>query len=362
MDNAAQKKWESYRDEEFARAREVLGRRGFSLDAKQPHTEGERYLAFSGEKLVLLGADVKRTRCVIKVSSRPAGMKEIRHEYACRAVLHDLDFAYRPFFSPEEIAYFDDGGLRVLATKFIEEEKGFLEYSLPEQFFLALGAFKTQEGVQATTYRHAQTIKDIFGIASANSYLKEFAAYRTTVARAGIPETDAALAAAQSFLTERKENIERYAGFLTHTDFVPHNLRIADEHLYLLDHTSLRFGNKYESWGRFVNYMTLYHPALESALVDYVRTNRSVEEYEALRLMRAYKLGFLIAFYASNLAKTSGDLHELSIRRVRFWTQALEAVLADEALSLNVIDAYKKERDALRSEEEKSRQRLLNQL
>jgi hypothetical protein len=167
---------------------------------------------------------------------------------------------------------------------------------------------------------------------------------------------------AGAFLTDHAVNIERYTGFLTHTDFVPHNLRIGSGYMYLLDHTSLRFGNKYKSWGRFVNYMTLYNPELESALVEYVRKNRSAEEYEALRLMRVYKLGFLLAFYERSYGKTMGDVQELARIRIAFWTQALKAVLADTQLSKETIEAYKENRNRLRSDEEKQRQKLLNQL
>jgi hypothetical protein len=357
----SEQEWQEYRDAELTAATALLAARGYALADKQPHIEGERYL-LSGRKLVLVGTDARGTRCIIKVSSDTAGKEELGREHACRTVLHNLDFAYRPFFSPDELAYFDEGAFRVLATAFVAEEKGFLEHTLEEQFFLALGALKAQEGVQATTYRHARTIKHAFGMARAADYLRDFDAYADTVKTADVEEADAAMKKARAFLVQHQVNIERYADFLTHTDFVPHNLRIGDGYIYLLDHTSLRFGNKYESWGRFVNYMTLYHPALERALVAYVKRNRSMEEYEALRLMRAYKLGFLIAFYAKNLGKTAGDLHELARARVRFWARALEAVLMDEELPKRVVDAYKKERDQLRSEEEKERQKLLKQL
>ncbi|HVW71642.1 MAG TPA: hypothetical protein VHB93_00635 [Candidatus Paceibacterota bacterium] len=356
----ARHEWEQYRIDELARATRVLVRRGFVLDDVQPHTQGERFL-LSGHKLVLLGIK-GGTRCIIKVSSEELGKKELRYEHECRHTLHNLDFAYRPFFSPDEIAYFEEDGVLVLVTSFIEEEKGFLAHTLAEQFFLALGAFKTQEGVQATTYRHAQTIKDVFGIADAESYLTDFTEYAEAVHSANNTEASAAMREADAFLREHRVNIDRYMGFLTHTDFVPHNLRIGSGYIYLLDHTSLRFGNKYESWGRFINYMTLYNPALESALVEYVRRNRSSEEYEALRLMRVYKLGFLIAFYARNAVKTSGDVQELARIRIAFWAKALQAVLADTQLSSEAIDAYKHERDRLRSDEEKDRQKLLNQL
>src|SRR6202000_971290 len=102
--------------------------------------------------------------------------------------------------------------------------------------------------------------------------------YAENVRSADNAEASEAMREASAFLREHRVNIDRYTGFLTHTDFVPHNLRIGSGYIYLLDHTSLRFGNKYESWGRFVNYMALYHPALAAALVEYVKRNRSAEE------------------------------------------------------------------------------------
>lgn len=360
----AKNTWEAYRDAEYARIEKLVHPLGFILDDEQVHIEGERYL-LSGPKLVLTGSRKEDGhRVIIKASSIPAGMREIAREHECRRVLHDIDFAYRSFYSPEELLYEKRDGVVLSITEFIAEERGFLEYPLLEQFDLALAGLEAQESVHATTYAHARAIRSAFGMKNANTYLASFAEFRSSAIAAC--QDDAMLLhtfdRATKFLSEERENIDRYSDFLTHTDFVPHNLRIRDGRTYLLDHTSLTFGNKYESWARFLNYMTLYHPELEQALSEYVRLNRSPLEYRALRLMRAYKLGFLISFYAGNLAKTTGNLHTLSLKRIQFWVQALDAVLKDEQLSADVVDAYKKERDLLRSPEEKERQKVLNQL
>ena len=80
-------------------------------------------------------------------------------------------------------------------------------------------------------------------------------------------------------MEEHRTVIERYSGFLTHNDFVPHNLRVSGKEVYLLDYSSMLFGNKYESWARFLNFMIHHNRPLELALANYVRTNRGEEEY-----------------------------------------------------------------------------------
>jgi hypothetical protein len=106
--------------------------------------------------------------------------------------------------------------------------------------------------------------------------------------------------------------------------------------------------------------MMLYNPALEQALLQYVRDNRSEEEYLSLRLMRVYKLGFLLSFYAGQLGKASSDVEALAKERIAFWTKALVAVIEDEPLAPRVISDYQTTRDVLRSTEEKERQRELH--
>jgi len=355
MPNSARKSWEKYKEEEIVRITDAMRGLGYALDLEQVHIGGERYLQ-SGQKLVLTGKDRYGKRVVIKGSSRPAGMREIEREHEQRTLLENLPFAYRTFESPRELAYGKRASIRYAVTEFIQEERGFLKYSTEEQFFLALKAFKEQEGAHATTAGHARAVRGKFGILSAEKYLADFGDF---VRLSGSHDT---LLRAHAFLSEHREIMDGYGGFLTHTDFVPHNFRIMDGKLYLLDHTSLAFANKYEGWARFLNFMTLYNPELEKYLSEYVRLNRSAEEYLALRLMRVYKLGFLVSYYASTLAKTEGNLRSLSEKRISFWLKAMDAILADTQLAQETVDLYKKERDALRSEEEMRRQRVLNQL
>ena len=138
------------------------------------------------------------------------------------------------------------------------------------------------------------------------------------------------------------EIIEQYSGFLTHTDFVPHNIRVVGENIYLLDHSSIRFGNKYEGWARFCNFMALYNPPLEKALVKYVADNRTEEESISLRLMRIYRLGEIIWYYTSALDKSYGNLFALNKKRVELWSKMLENLLSENSLPESFIEDYKK--------------------
>jgi hypothetical protein len=73
--------------------------------------------------------------------------------------------------------------------------------------------------------------------------------------------------------------------------------------------------------------------------------------------MRAYKITFLLEFYARSRAKTSGDLNTLTLARLAYWREALISILEDRALAQKVTDQYVATRDALRSDEEKKRQK-----
>jgi hypothetical protein len=103
--------------------------------------------------------------------------------------------------------------------------------------------------------------------------------------------------------------------------------------------------------------MMLHSPELERLLSTYVRETRGEDEYLSLRLMRAYKITFLLDYYARSLEKTAGDLHDLTGARLTYWREALAAVLEDRPLSSQVTDRYIAIRNALRSEEEKARLR-----
>lgn len=358
------KSWEEYRRREMAGVLPVLDRLGFELEKEQPHLGGERYLMQavttpSGRKLILLGRrKIDGQKVAIKATSDPKGARELKHERACRKVLEKLKFAYRIFLSPEELLFAKKSGYTISVRTFLKQDCSFLERPLKEQFSLALKSLEAQEGTHAATYEHRRIIQNTFGSMGATDYLRSFAGFKKDILaalgeRAG---PASALNQAGDFLLAHRETIDQYSGFLTHTDFVPHNFRVVGDTVYFLDLSSLRFGNKYEGWARFLNFMALYNPELEKALVKYVRDNRTEEETLSLKLMRVYRLGEIIRYYTGTLEKSSGDLRNLNARRVDFWTKMLEAVLQDRALSPGELREYKSARDLLRSEEEKKRQ------
>ncbi len=355
--------WDAYVASEIARALPFIEAAGFALDDDQVHVAGERYL-MSGRKLVLSGHRLgSEERAIMKFSTDPEGMDEIRHEHKVRETLRSIPFAQRRFFLPEELAYEDTKRQVLSITSYIRQDEPLLGRTLEEQFFLALSAFEIQEGVHATTYEHGKLIRDAFGHVGADGYLRLFDGYAALCADAiEDPAPAETLSRARVFLAEHRVTLERYGGFLAHEDFAPHNVRIDGRDIFLLDHVSFQFGNKYEPWARFINFMTVHNPALARMLNEYVLQNRGPEEYLDLRLMRAYKAAELLAYYASTLPKTEGDLHELSLVRIIFWTKALRAVLDDHDLPEASVEDYVGTRNHLRSAEELHRQQEIQQI
>lgn len=359
--------WQSYTEQELRDVVPLLNARGFTLDTEQKHIRGERYLmqavtTESGRKLILTGADAGGARVIIKATRDSAGKKEIERERTCRTFLHDIDFAGEVFHTPEELLYFNEDDFTVSIQKFIDQPCGFLERPVTEQFTLALRAFKGQESAHATTAKHRRAVTHIYGMRDAESYLQNFVEFSSNIRRAlGESHTVGSLLHdAEKLLRENERTIEQYCGFLTHTDFVPHNIRIAGDTIYLLDHSSLTFGNKYEGWARFLNFMTLYNPTLEEALITYVHKNRTPEESISLRMMQIYRLGEIIWYYVQTLEKSEGNLRTLNSARVVFWSEVLSYILQAENLPHKIIENYTHTRDLLRSDDEKKRQQGLH--
>lgn len=363
-----QNAWSEYREHELTAVTPILSKLGYELDTEQPHTGGERYLMHavttkSGRKLILLGRRKSDSmRVVIKTTEEAGGKRELLHERLCRKKLGELTFARDVFYAPEELFFGERDGRLISIQKFIAQESTFIARPLKEQFDLALKALKTQEGAHAATYGHQRLIARTFGLLQGEDYLKNFYTFKTNLERETREELvpRRMLESGMGELKRGEKLIEQYCGFLTHTDFVPHNIRVSDGKIYLLDHSSLRFGNKYEGWARFINFMILYNPPLADALIKYVRLNRSKEESDVLRLMRIYRLGEIIWYYARTLPNCDGDLHALNEARVRFWSSVLESTLENIPLREVVRDEYRARRDALRSPEEKVRQKDLH--
>ncbi|MCF7815450.1 MAG: hypothetical protein K9M10_00425 [Candidatus Pacebacteria bacterium] len=359
--------WENYCAQELEVLNPLLAAHGYILDAEQKHLQGERYLmqavtTSSGRKLILTGVAPDMSKVIIKATRESGGKHEIKHERLCRDFLQRIDFAGEVFHSPQEVAFINERGFTITIQRFIDQPCSFLDRSIEEQFSLALRAFKGQESAHATTSRHQKSVTRIYGIRTADSYIQTFTNFNKNISSSLGDSNDicVALTQSQTILKENIVTIDQYCNFLTHTDFVPHNIRINDDTIYLLDHSSLTFGNKYEGWARFINFMTLYNPPLQRALETYVRDNRAPEEFKSLRLMRIYRLGEIIWYYTRSLKKSNGPLFELNTTRIQFWGTVLSCVLEEKDVPQSIISAYTKKRDSLRSNEEISRQKGLH--
>lgn len=361
--------WDEYRVKELEVVTPLLKKLGYALEEEQAHIAGERFLMVGerdvgggGFKLVLIGKHADGRRVVIKVSSTPKGKEEIASERRAREAVRTITFSYKHISVPEELLYTQTNGVLIFITEYIEQDCTFLERTTEEQFRFTLDALKSQESFHATTPSHSREIQSVFGVWNTKHYLRCFDSFvsRSIEADKGNVRMASLLKDAHTLLEENKASIEQYTNFLLHADFVPHNFRIRGDTLYLLDSASLHFGNKYESWARFLNFMLLYNRPLEEALVTYVAKNRAPEESHTLRLMRIYKLGKLLEYYTGTLPKTSGDLRALAERRIAFWCDVLESLLHNTRLDDDVIASYTTDRDALRSQEEKKRQESLH--
>jgi len=353
--------WENYTKKELEYFTPILSKHGYTLDKKQPQIQGERFLmqaltTTSGKKVILFGTNREDKRVVIKATRDQNGSKEILDERKSRELLQKIKFAYQVFHSPEELYFEKSSNHTIFIQEFIEQEVQFIDRPIKEQFTLALKAFKAQEGARAITYEHEKLIRNAFSYADKDFYLQAFQSFTQNIDQSLHP----LLEKAGALLKKHQDTIDLYRGFLTHTDFVPHNIRIEEDTIYLLDHSSLRFGNKYEGWARFLNFMVLYNKELEEAFLYYLKENRSEEELLSLKLMRVYRLGEIISFYSKNLQRTRGDLHTLTQKRIELWSSLLQAILSDTEMPKEMLQKYKKERDALRSTKEKERQKNLH--
>jgi len=329
---------------------------GVVLDATQLHIGGERAI-MSPYKYVLTGSlENTQQRVVMKCAKHPQGVAEIEEEHTIHAALTGFSFAEQELMMPEEIMFKNFAGYTVLVTRFIEQEKVFTDHSLMEQFFMALQALEAQESFHATTREHHAAIIKKFRRHSPQYYLETMVDMQQATVSA-FPAAEVALDSANSFMREHATLLETYDGYLMHSDFVPHNFRIKNRGLFLLDFVSFTLGNKYESWARLINFMEVHSPELAPLLSQHVRSDRGEEEYLALRLMRIYKIIFLLNYYAQSLAKTTGNLRILTSVRLDFWAQVLKHVLTDKPTPAAIVADYHTKRSQLRTPEEKERQR-----
>lgn len=353
--------WKTKTEEEVKKIETILETIGFYLEEEQPHISGERFL-MTREKLVLVGNQKSDgSKVIIKVSNNQLGKEEILLEKKVRDTLIDVSFANDRMLLPEISFFGEKNGYLIIAQKFIPQEKVFASFPIERQFFMSLLMFEEQEAFHATTFEHRNKIKNIFKIQTTQKYLEEFSEFKKNILDYTKEEKwNSLVNQAEILLVENEKILEKYSNYLTHTDFVPGNARISGRDLYMLDLSSMYFGNKYEGWARFMNWATIHSPELENLLNSYILKNRGEEESLALRLMRIYKICYLINYYIKTIPKVSGDLETLNKKRIDFWLNIMELVISNSKIPYEFIENYRKERNVLRSPEEMERQKEFN--
>jgi hypothetical protein len=327
----------------------ILEKLGYIIDEDQPHLSNEGVLLMR-DKRVLLGKDTLGKRVVIKLSNSPGGREEIIKEKLAQDTLSRAIFSQETIHFPEEVYYGEHEGYIIRVTKFIEQEQVFGAYPFEKQFFMIMREFEAQESFYANTFEHISIIERTFPTTHAKDYITQFGNFKIG------EHKDAAL----KLLEENKDNIETRSNYLTHTDFVPSNFRISSDKIYMIDLSSIHFGNRYEGLARFLNYCTIHNPPLLKAITDYIKEDRGNEEYLSLRIMRIYKAGLLINHYHNILEKTDGDLTTLTHIRLDLWQNILQHLMEDRPVDPSLIEEYKAKRDKLRSPDELNRQKEFN--
>lgn len=379
MQKEIKNKWQEFVEGEIFFFKPILENLGFKISDDQPHTKGERG-SFRAKKIILLGErNSDKLKVVIKCARYEEGRGEILQEKKSRENLQKVDFAYHEFLDPKEIYFENNRSFVIQITEFIVEEKKFLDRDSKDQFNIAYRSFVTQEGIHAVTAKHNKIIKKLFTTFDFEIYKQNLFKHKDVIERVLAPLSlgegsgervwgwEKILNLSEKYFVNSKEKIQQYSGFLTHTDFVPHNFRVRNdsgvERVYLLDHSAIIIGNKHDGWARFLNFCVLHSPVVEKWFLEYFKVNRSFEENESLKLMRIYRLFELVAHHATIYQNTNEmenkELKELSKKRVFFWLELLKAIYEDRELDRQIIEAYKNNRDSLRSQSEKERQKVL---
>jgi hypothetical protein len=386
-----QSNWQEFVQQEISFFTPILKGLGFEIDIDQPHTKGERG-SFRAKKIILLGRRISYNfKVVIKCARYEEGIKELQEEKQARENIKKIDFAYHEFLEPKEILFRNEKMFLIQVTEFIVEEKKFLDRDPNNQFDIAYRSLITQEGIHAVTSKHNKTIKKLFTTFDFNTYRHNLSKFKIIISdfllssgtgalgplikgpasvRAHLckaSEVGGILDLAENEFLQNKHRIQQYSGFLTHTDFVPHNFRVRNdngvERVYLLDHSAIIIGNKHDGWARFLNFCVLHSPIVEKWFTEYFKVNRSKEESESLRLMRIYRLFELVTHHVTIYKNTNEvenkELKELSKKRVFFWLELLQALYENRELDKGLIEDYKNNRDNLRSQSEKERQQVI---
>lgn len=359
MSIQARQKWDEKIKSELPIIRELLSTIGVTLDEIQPNLIGEKFL-MKTDKFVLNGVYApEKARVIVKISNHKAGIKELEADRHIAQVVDKLSFSTEKIKTAKEYFYGDLGGYRVMVQEFLDQPEALIKLKLEDQYYISMRGFSVLESFYLAAKSHYKEVKSHFPILTGKDYLKTFSKYLKSVHKIlNDPSVDSKLDDAYSLFKKHLKLIDKYSTYLVHEDFVPHNFRIYNNILYFIDHEALRFGNKYESWARYVNWMLVQNPPMEEKLVQHVQ-KIGPEDYLNLRMMRLLKCAQLITYYAETLAKTSGDTYTLNLRRFNLWLEVLVALTNDRKLHSSFIEEYKQARDVLRTDDEKQRQKLL---
>lgn len=339
------------------RIRRILELLGFHLDRYQPHLSGERKIK-SLTKLVLIGQNEKKQKVVIKTSQAQAEKKRIETEHYIRQELEQLSKTFKGLLIPREVFYGLKNSFLFFITEFIDQPKVFVAHNLKEQFGMIKKAIESQEAVKLKNFSKMTRSGQACPVFTEKEYLAELKDEIDFINRNyQDKKLSEALSMAQKFFQEKIKLVAKYCGYLVHDDFCPHNFRVNNGQIHFLDYTAANFGNKYITWARLLNYMTLHNPKLEKLVLGDFKKNRSQEDLECLRILRIYKTVFLIMYYVKISKKTSGKLLNLTKIRINFWHNFLQKLLQNKTVTKTELADYLNQRDRLRSSEEKKRQK-----
>lgn len=336
----------------------LLNSIGLGLEQDQPHVQGERFLA-SPDKLVLVGKRKKDgKKVIIKTSWQKRAKEEIKQEKKVRDIISSFAPFKKAILIPDEIYFGKKGKYQIFVTEFIDQEKVFISHPIKKQFETILEAFTKREVLNGNTFSEVRKMYKDFPFLGTLDYIKNFKTFQKSVlSRYRTPGIEEAMNEGFKFFKENKSIINSEGEHLVHSDFAPHNFRLKGNSLYTLDCSAFIFGNKHEELARLLNYMSIHNPVLEKRIKKYIYQKRGRGAYLNLRLIRIYKILLLLNFYADALAKTTKDLLALTTHRIEYYEELLRVILQDRDLDPRMHQVYLENRDHLRSEEEKKRQK-----
>lgn len=332
---------------------------GFELLSNQPHISGER--TYQSQTRLVLEAIHTETdqKVVIKTSKDPEYKKELRYEKEVRDLLERIDYADQALLSPKELFYIERDDYIFYISEYIEQDKVLGAHTLDEQFFMILPVLESMETFFISTYEMQKGVAKICPIYDYKRYHDLTLQYKESIETL-LPEKKDLFDKALTYFEDHQKEVEMFTGYLLHDDLVPHNMRIQGRKIYMLDHATMRFGNKYDTWARFLNYMTVHGPELKDKLYDYIQKERKREDYLSIQAMRVYKTFMILDYYVGVHNSTEGDIQALALVRMNFWADTLESIIEEKPVPQERIDEYVNARNNLRSKEETERQKGFN--